>query len=706
MEPHALDLLCTNTLRFLAVDAIQKANSGHPGLPMGAAPMAYCLWTRFLRHNPADPAWPDRDRFVLSAGHGSMLLYGLLHLSGYDLTLEDIQQFRQWGSRTPGHPEAHRTPGVEATTGPLGQGLANAIGMAVAEAHLAARFNRSGHEVVNHRTYCLASDGDLMEGVASEACSLAGHLRLSKLTVLYDSNDITLAGGASLCFTEDVAARFRAYGWSVLKVDDGNDLDGIRAALTSAQTQSKRPALILVRTIIGFGAPHKQGTFGVHGAPLGADEVRAAKLNLGWPLEPAFLIPDEVCRRFREVIDDGSRLQAVWEERFRRYEAAYPDLAAELRRRLAGELPKDLAPGVDVGARVRLEPPWSRSLPCFAPDPGGMATRKASEAVLQSLAATLPELVGGSADLNPSTFTWLMGQGDFQAPETPTSNAQGAVGGVWNYAGRNLHFGIREHAMGAIANGMALHGGLIPYAATFCTFADYMRPPIRLAAMSRLHTIFVFTHDSIGVGEDGPTHQPVEQLMNLRGVPGLTVIRPADAAETVEAWRAAVLNSAGPTALVLTRQNLPMLDRARFASAAGLHKGAYTLWQSGDEPPEILLIGTGSEVQLVLAAGEQLANERVRVRVVSMPSWDIFDRQPPAYRESVLPHQVTARLAVEAGISLGWEHYVGLDGRVVGMEGYGASAPVGILYQKFGVTADHVLAEARSLLWPAGAAQR
>jgi transketolase len=696
MDPQALDQLCINTLRFLAVDAIQKANSGHPGLPMGAAPMSYWLWTRFLRHNPVDPGWPNRDRFVLSAGHGSMLLYGLLHLGGYDLAMEDIQQFRQWGSRTPGHPEVHRTPGVEATTGPLGQGLANAVGMAIAEAHLAARFNRPGHQVVDHRSYCLASDGDLMEGVASEACSLAGHLRLSKLTVLYDSNDITLAGGASLCFTEDVASRFRAYGWNVLEVADGNDLTVINAALVSAQTENRRPTLVVVHTIIGFGAPHKQGTFGVHGAPLGADEARAAKLNLGWPLEPAFLIPDEVRQRFRQTIDDGARLQADWEERFRRYEAAYPELAAELRRRLAGELPTD--PALDESPSARLDPSWARNLPRFAPDPKGMATRKASESVLQSLAAALPELVGGSADLNPSTFTWLTDQGDQEAPEATLADRQGAVGGGWDYAGRNLHFGIREHAMGAIANGMALHGGLIPYTATFFTFADYMRPPIRMAAMSHLHTIFVFTHDSIGVGEDGPTHQPVEQLMNLRGVPGLTVIRPADAAETVEAWRAAVANSAGPTALVLTRQNVPLLDRARYASAAGLHQGAYALWQSGDGLPEILLLGTGSEVQLALAAGEQLAHEGLRVRVVSMPSWDIFDRQPRAYRETILPAQVTARVAMEAGIALGWEHYTGLHGRVVGMEGYGASAPADVLYQRFGITVERVLAEARSLI--------
>jgi transketolase len=700
MNPEALDLLCINTLRFLAVDAVQKANSGHPGLPMGAAPMAYWLWARFLRHNPADPAWPDRDRFVLSAGHGSMLLYGLLHLSGYDLTLEDIQQFRQWGSRTPGHPEVHRTPGVEATTGPLGQGLANAVGMAAAEAHLAARFNRPGHQVVDHRTYCLVSDGDLMEGVASEACSLAGHLRLAKLTVLYDSNGITLAGSAFLSFTENVAARFRAYGWNVLEVKDGNDLAAIDAALTSATAQSERPSLIVVRTIIGFGAPHKQGAFGVHGAPLGAEEVRAAKENLGWPLEPTFLVPDEVRQRLGRAVDDGAALQAAWEERLRRFAAAHPALASELLRRLAGELPVEPATGTEArGATgIRLDPPWARGLPGFTPDPRGMATRKASEAVLQVLAAALPELVGGSADLDPSTFTWLKGQGDLESPDSTPDGAQGALGGGWDYAGRNLHFGIREHAMGAIANGMALHGGLIPYTATFFTFADYMRPPIRLAAMSHLHAIFVFTHDSIGVGEDGPTHQPVEQLMNLRGVPGLTVIRPADAAETVEAWRAAVLNFAGPTALVLTRQNVPILDRVRYARADGLHKGAYILWQSGEGLPEIILMGTGSEVALALAAGEQLAHEGVHVRVVSMPSWEIFDRQPLAYREIILPLQVPARVAVEAGIALGWEHYVGLHGRVVAMDGYGASAPAGILYQKFGITVDRVLYEARAIL--------
>jgi transketolase len=700
MEPRALDQLCINTLRFLAVDAVQKANSGHPGLPMGAAPMAYWLWTRFLRHNPADSAWPNRDRFVLSAGHGSMLLYGLLHLSGYDLALEDIQLFRQWGSRTPGHPEVHRTPGVEATTGPLGQGLANAIGMAIAQAHLAARFNRPGYPVVDHRTYCLASDGDLMEGVAAEACSLAGHLRLSKLTVLYDSNDITLAGSASLCFTEDVAARFRAYDWNVLEVADGNDLAAIDAAIVAARAESQRPTLIVVRTIIGFGAPHKEGTFGVHGAPLGPDEVRAAKQNLGWPLEPPFLVPEEVRQRFHQAIDDGARLQPAWEDVFRQYAAAYPDLATELRRRLAGELPTDPISGVDSGPAMgaRTDAPWAMNLPHFAPDPKGMATRKASETVLQSLAATLPELVGGSADLDPSTFTWLKNQGDLEAAGTLPADPQGAVGGGWDYAGRNLHFGVREHAMGAIANGMALHGGVIPFTATFFTFADYMRPPIRLAAMSHLHAIFVFTHDSIGVGEDGPTHQPVEQLMSLRGVPGLSVIRPADAAETMEAWRSAVLCSDGPTALILTRQNVPILDRTRCAGAAGLRQGAYTLWQSGDGLPEIILIGTGSEVQIALAAGEQLAHEGIRARVVSMPSWDIFDRQPPAYRESVLPPQVAARVAVEAGIALGWEHYTGLRGRVVAMEGYGASAPAGTLYQKFGITVDRVLSEAHSLL--------
>lgn len=679
----ALDQLCINTIRFLAVDAVEKANSGHPGAPLGAAPLAYTLWDRLLRHNPRNPAWPDRDRFVLSAGHASMLLYALLHLTGYDLPLEELQRFRQWESRTPGHPEYGLTPGVEATTGPLGQGLANAVGMALAEAHLAARFNRPGHTVVDHRTYVLAGDGDLMEGVTAEACSLAGHLGLGKLIVLYDDNHISLAGTTGLSFTEDVAQRFQAYGWHVHWVEDGNDTAALDAALRHARAESLRPSLILVRTVIGYGAPKRAGTFHAHGAPLGPDETRATKEHLGWPAEAAFLIPAEARAHMQAAVARGQQAEVLWQAALAAYEAEYPDLAAEFRRRMAGELPAG----------------WDESLPTFAPDARGLPTRKASEAVLQALAASIPELAGGSADLNPSTYTWLKGAGDFQMQWRPAEGQQGAVGVEWGYGGRNVHFGVREHAMGAIANGMALHGGLLPYTATFLTFSDYMRPPLRLAALSGLRVVYVFTHDSIGLGEDGPTHQPVEQLMSLRAVPNLTVIRPADANETAEAWRAALRSTAGPTALVLTRQAVPVLDRGRCAPAENLARGGYTLWQSDDGLPEVILIGTGSELALALEAGERLAAEGRRVRVVALPSWELFDRQPAAYRDEVLPPAVRARVAVEAGLRLGWERYVGLDGAVVGMDGYGASAPAEELYARFGITVEAVLARAREV-WP------
>jgi transketolase len=681
-DPTTLDQRSINTLRFLAVDAVQKANSGHPGLPMGAAPMAYVLWARHLRHNPADPRWPDRDRFVLSAGHGSMLLYGLLHLTGYDLPLSELERFRQWGSETPGHPERSLDTGVEATTGPLGQGLGMAVGMAIAEAHLAARFNRPGHTIVDHSTYVLASDGDLMEGVSYEASALAGHLRLGKLIVLYDDNRISLAGSTALTFTEDVPRRFVATGWHVQEVADGNDLEALDTALRAAQVENTRPSLIAVRTTIGYGAPHKQGTFQAHGSPLGADEVRAAKEQLGWPAEPAFFIPPDVQAHFRQAEGRGRGWQVAWETRFVAYAAAYPDLAAEFCRRMAGGLP--------VG--------WDVDLPAFPPDPTGQPTRKAGEAVLQALATRVPELVGGSADLNPSTLTWLKGQGDLQPPGQPPAGLQGAVGGEWDYGGRNLHLGVREHAMGAIANGIALHGGLIPYTATFLTFSDYMRPPIRLAALMGLRVVFVFTHDSVGLGEDGPTHQPVEQVMGLRTVPNLSVIRPADANETVLAWRAALANTRGPTALILSRQALPVLDRAVCAPAEGMLRGGYVLWQSGQGVPEAVLIGTGSEVAIALEAGRQLAAGGVAVRVVALPSWDLFDRQPADYREQVLPAAVRVRVAVEAGRTLGWEHYVGLDGAVVGMTGFGASAPAQVLYDKLGLTAEFVVTCTRTLL--------
>lgn len=671
-----------NTIRFLAVDAIQEANSGHPGLPMGAAAMAFTLWTRQLRHNPKNPNWTNRDRFVLSAGHGSMLLYAMLHLSGYDLPMSELQSFRKWGSRTPGHPEYHITPGVEATTGPLGQGISMAVGMALAEAHLAARFNRPGHQIVDHCTYVIASDGDLMEGVASEACSLAGHLGLGKLIVLFDDNQISLAGTTSISFTEDVGKRFQAYGWQIQYIKDGNDIDEIDAALQAAKDERERPSLIMVRTVIGYGSPNKQNTYKVHGSPLGADEVIEAKKNLGWPMEPAFLIPDDVRAYFAESVERGKDKEVKWDADFLSYKDAYPKLASEFKRVMAGELPKD----------------WDSEIPSFPAEPQGPPTRKASGAILQALAPKLPELMGGSADLNPSTFTWLKGFGDFQSPETSPEGVQGVVGDEWSYCGRNIHFGVREHAMGAIANGMTLHGGLIPYTATFFTFADYMRPAMRLAAMMDIRVINVFTHDSIGVGEDGPTHQPVEQLMNLRAVPNLTVIRPADANEVVEAWRVALFNDGGPTALILSRQKLPVLDRDKYTSAEGLKRGAYVLWQSGSGTPDVILIGTGSELHIALEAGELLDKEGILVRVVSMPSWELFDQQSEEYKDSVLPESVKARVAIEAGVKLGWEHYVGLEGAVIGMTSFGASAPAKTLYEKYGINKENVISKAKALL--------
>jgi transketolase len=677
-----LDERCINTIRFLAADAIQKAKSGHPGMPMGAAAMAYCLWQRHLKHNPAHPGWPDRDRFILSAGHGSMLLYAMLHLTGYDLPLTELQSFRQWGSKTAGHPECHLTPGVEVCAGPLGQGLSNAVGIAMAEAHLAARFNRPDHTIVDHRTYVIAGDGDFMEGVAAEACSLAGHLCLGKLICLYDDNCISLAGSTALTFTEDVAKRFEAYGWHVQCVADGNDLAAIDAALHAAEKEHVRPSLICVRTIIGYGAPHKQGTFQTHGSPLGPEELRAAKENLGWPVEPAFFVPDDVAEHFRTVLTAGEAKEAEWEKAFARYAETFPDEAAEFLRRMDGELPEG----------------WAAGLPVFPADPKGISTRKASESVMQVLAQHIPELMGGSADLNPSTISWLKGFGDFQSPTRSPEGIQGAVGGEWGYGGRNVHFGVREHAMGAITAGMALHGGFIPYTATFLIFSEYMRPPMRLAAMAGARVIYIFTHDSIGVGEDGPTHQPIEQLMNLRAVPDLTVIRPSDAAETVEAWRMALQNN-GPTALAFTRQELPMLDRTQCASAEMLQRGGYILWESSaDGIPAVILIGTGSETHLALEAGKQLAAEGIRVRVVALPSWELFDAQPIKYRETVLLPDVKARIAVEAGIKLGWEHYVGLEGEIIGMAGFGASAPAPVLYEKFGITVAAIVQSAKALL--------
>ncbi|MBU2027043.1 MAG: transketolase [Proteobacteria bacterium] len=681
-EQKSLDERCINTIRFLAADAIEKAKSGHPGMPMGAAAAAYILWTRHLKHNPADPLWADRDRFILSAGHGSMLLYTLLYLTGYDISLEDLGAFRQWGSKTPGHPERQHPPGTEMTTGPLGQGLAAAAGMAIAEAHLAARFNRPDHQIVDHFTYAFASDGDLMEGVSCEACALAGHLGLGKLIVLYDDNRVSLAGSTTMCFSEDVEKRFDACGWQVIPVTDGNDVAAVDAAIAAAKAETLRPSLIRLRTTIGFGAPGKQNSSAAHGAPLGTEELRAAKVNLGWPLDPPFFVPEEALRFYRGAAAESAKRQEVWKETFRHYAVDHPGAASEFERVMRGELPAS----------------WENALPVFGPGTKDVATRKTSEAVLQALSPVIPELMGGSADLNPSTFTWLKGEGDFQKPGDPPACREGALGGEWGYSGRNIHFGVREHAMAAIAGGMTLHGGIIPFTGTFFTFADYMRPSIRLAALMGLRVIYVFTHDSIGVGEDGPTHQPVEHLMSLRAIPNLTVIRPADANETAEAWRTALLNEDGPTALIFTRQNLPVLDRSAFGPAAGLRKGGYILWESAAGDPEAILIGTGSEVQLALGAGRRLAAEGIRVRVVSLPSWELFDRAPQDWRDQVLPPAVRARVAVEAGVSLGWEHYVGLEGAVVGIDRFGASAPYQVIYDKFGITAEAVAAEARRLL--------
>jgi len=677
-----LDQQCINTIRFLSADAIQNANSGHPGMPMGTASMAYALWVEHLKHNPVDPTWPDRDRFVLSAGHGSMLLYSLLHLTGYDLPLSEIKAFRQWGSKTPGHPERHVTPGVEVTTGPLGQGIANTVGMAISEAHLAACYNRPEHTVVDHHTYVIVGDGDLMEGISSEACALAGHLGLGKLVVLYDDNRISLAGSTDLSFSEDVKKRFEAQNWHVERVGNGNDLEAVSTAIGVAKAEIERPSLIMVRTVIGDGAPHKQGSFKVHGSPLGIEELAAAKEEVGWPIEPMFHIPPEALKHFRKAVEKGEEQQKEWQKHLAAYIADCPDHASEFTRRMEGRLPNG----------------WNTALPVFSPDDTGIATRKASETILQVLAAHLPELVGGSADLNPSTYTWLKGYGDFELPTTRSDDVQGAVGDTWGYEGRNIHYGVREHAMGAIANGMAAHGGMIPYTATFLTFADYMRAPIRLASLSGSKAIFIFTHDSIGVGEDGPTHQPIEQVMNLRVVPNLTVIRPSDANEVREAWKMALEDDSGPTALILSRQKLPVLDRNLYAPAEELKRGGYTLWESNPGTPDLILIGTGSEVHLALAAGAEVASEGSHVRVVALPSWELFDRQPLEYRESVLPSTVHACIAVEAGITLGWEHYVGRDGIIVGMDTFGASAPASVLYEQFGITQEAIVAHAKRLL--------
>ncbi len=677
-----LDELCINTIRFLAADAIQKANSGHPGLPMGAAPMAYVLWTKHLQHNPANPRWVNRDRFVLSAGHGSMLLYALLHLTGYDLSLKDLESFRQWGSKTPGHPESPITPGVEITTGPLGQGLAAAVGMAMAEAHLASVYNKPEHTIMDHFTYVLAGDGDLMEGVAYEACSLAGHLGLGKLIVLYDSNSISLAGSTGLSFTEDVEKRFEACGWDIHRIHDGNDLASLNIAIMTAKEEKDKPSLIVVNTVIGFGAPNKQGTFKVHGSPLGEDELLLAKKAFGWDETTRFFIPDDASEHFLKAKEHGKTHESDWQQEFFRYSRSYPELAEEFRVRMSGELSKG----------------WEAGLAGLFKEAKPVSTRKACEAALQQLAKNVPELVGGSADLNPSTLTWIKDYGDFQNPELCQDGIQGSVGKCWGYEGRNVHFGVREHAMAAITTGMALHGGVIPYASTFLTFSDYMRPAIRIACLSKVRVIYIFTHDSIGVGEDGPTHQPIEHLMGLRSVPNLAVIRPADALETVNALKVALRRNDGPTALILTRQDLPPIDRKSCAPAKELERGGYILWQSTKAKPDVILIATGSEVHITLQAARELTKEGIAVRVVALPCWEIFDRQCPEYRALILPPDVKARVAVEAGLKLGWEHYVGLDGVIIGMESFGASAPAGVLFKKFGITVASICDAARGLI--------
>ncbi len=667
MSIDSRDDLCVNTIRFLAVDAVQQAKSGHPGAPMGAAPAAFALWDRVLKHNPSDPKWPDRDRFVLSPGHASGLLYALLHLTGYDLPMEELKRFRQWESMTPGHPEYGLTPGVEMTTGPLGQGFAHSVGMAMAERMLADRFNRPGFEVVDHRTYAMVSDGDLQEGVASEAASLAGTLQLGKLICLYDSNDISIEGSTDIAFTEDVAARFEASDWQVIGPIDGMDIDAVESAIRTAQEETARPSLVICRTIIGYGSPNKEGTASAHGDPLGEDEVRLAKDRLGWRYPEPFTVPQEAEDHFCEALVRGQAWQESWEELFEGYRAQHPDEAAQFDEALAGSLPEGWDPDLDG---------------LFAAGDNPVSTRDASNRIMNVIAANVPTLAGGSADLAPSNRTLLTDEKHF---------------GPGEYGGRNFHFGIREHAMGAAANGMALHGGAIPYTGTFLIFSDYMRPPMRLAALMGQRVVYVFTHDSVALGEDGPTHQPIEQLMGLRTVPNLAVFRPADATENVEGWRVALERTEGPTALILSRQNLPVIDRDAQAPSYDARKGGYILWQSSDEP-DCILIGTGSEVHIALDAGKLLRTGGISARVVSMPSWEVFDAQSDEYRDRVLPPNVRARVSVEAGTTIGWERYVGIDGEAVGVDHFGASAPANVLYEKFRLTPVRVADVAKQVI--------
>ena len=668
LNAEQLDRLAVDTIRTLAIDGVQQANSGHPGAPMGMAPMAYALWTRFLRHAPTHPDWPNRDRFVLSAGHASMLLYALLHLTGYDVTLDDLRHFRQWGSRTPGHPERGMTAGVEATTGPLGQGVSNAVGMAIAERRLAAEFNRPGHAMIDHWTYAICSDGDLQEGIASEAASLAGHLRLGKLVLLYDDNHIQLDGPTSLAFSEDVLERFDAYGWHTQQVEDGNDLPAIEGAIRAARADG-RPSIIAVRTHIGFGSPNKHDTSKAHGAPLGVDEVRLTKEAYGWDPDRTFYVPDDAEGLFSRAIPYGEHLFNDWEDRVRRYAAAFPADAAELRRRLGGELPEG----------------WDTTLPAYSVGED-FATRQVSQAAIQALATSLPELFGGSADLSESNLTDIKGEPDFTAEE----------------AGRNLRFGVREHGMGGIVNGIACHGGFLPFAATFLTFSDYMRGSVRLAALSRLHVVYVWTHDSVGLGEDGPTHQPVEQYAALRAIPNLWFVRPGDANEAAAAWALAVEHAEGPTALALTRQKLPTFGATAALARDGVRRGGYVLRaassEAGGRMPDLVMIATGSELQLAMGAAGALEAEGIATRVVSLPCWEAFDAQDPAYREAVLPAAVRRRVGVEMGVSLGWERWTGDEGAIIALDHFGASAPAATILEHFGFTVERVAAVGRAVV--------
>lgn len=664
LDEKKLEDLCINTIRTLAMDGVQKANSGHPGTPMALAPLAYLLYTRHMRHNPKNPSWVNRDRFVLSAGHASMLQYSLLYLTGYGLPLEELKKFRQWGSLTPGHPEYGHTVGIETTTGPLGQGVGNGVGMAIGQRYQSSRFNRPGHEVIDHYIYAIAGDGDMMEGISSEAASLAGNLKLGRLIYFYDDNNITIEGDTSLAFSENVGGRFESYGWHVQHVADINDLDALDQAIDTAKAETEKPSLIIVKSKIGYGSPHKQGSHDAHGAPLGAEEIILTKKNLGWPSEEPFFVPDESLNYFRQAIERGEEQEREWQKLYDAYNAEYPELAAQWQAELSGKL----ADG------------WDKDIPTFKAGEA-LATRVAAGKTLNAIAVNLPNLVGGSADLAPSNNTNMKGLGDLSATET----------------GRNMHFGIREHAMGSVLNGMSLYGGLVPFGATFLIFSDYMRPPIRLASLMKQRIIYVFTHDSIGVGEDGPTHQPIEQLAALRSIPGVTLIRPSDANETAEAWRVAITHKGGPVALALTRQNLPTVDRAEYPSASNLAQGAYVLVDS-PRTPDLILMASGSEVSLAFDAATQLRQDGVAVRVVSVPSWELFDAQSAEYKEAVLPKDVRARIAIEAGISMGWEKYTGLDGDIIALDHFGASAPAQILFKEFGFSVENVVERAKALL--------